>query len=260
MSRKHDTRTTSRKNAGMYDLQEALIQNGKAYIEGPKRKMWTKHDLQPVFPLTPGQEDMFHAYINNYNICAYGSAGTGKSFLALYLALTDVLNPNIKVDRIIIVRSIVSTREIGHLPGKLCEKMAPHEVAYDDILYELFGKPSTYQDMKNAGLIEFHTTSFLRGLTWNNAMVVVDECQNMTIHEFDSVITRVGADSKLIVLGDVRQNDLINSRKEVSGFMDVIQILQIMKQFAMIQFLPADIVRSELVKDWIISRESLRLS
>jgi len=256
MSRKRAVKAA--KNNSVFELSHALVNNSRAWEEGPKRKTWSHHDMRTLIPLTAAQEDMFHAYINNYNICAYGSAGTGKTFLALYLALTEVFNPKSPIDHIIIVRSTVPTREVGHLPGTLTEKVAPHEEAYHSILHELIGKDSTYEDMKTAGLIEFKSTSFIRGTTWNNAIVIVDESQNMTLHEFSSVITRLGGSSKIMVLGDVHQNDLINSRKEVSGFVDVLRLLDMMSEdFAMVRFMPQDIVRGPLVKSWIMARESL---
>ena len=256
MSRKQRA-IKNNKQANVFELTNALINNTKAWEEGPKRKSWSKHDLRTIRPLTVAQEDMFHAYINNYNICGYGTAGTGKTFLALYLALNEVFDPKSEVNRIIIVRSIVSTRDPGHLPGTLAEKVSPHEEAYHSILHQLVGKSSTYQDMKDAGLIEFKVTSFVRGTTWDNAVVIMDESQNMNLHEFDSVVTRLGEKSKLIVLGDVRQNDLIHSRKEVSGFSDALRIMECMDDFAMVNFTQQDIVRGPLVKSWIIARESI---
>lgn len=256
MSRKRAIKAA--KHSTTFELSQALVNNCKAWEEGPKRKSWSRHDLRTIRPQTAAQEDMFHAYINNYNICGYGVAGSGKSFLALYLALTDLFDEKTDIDRVIIVRSIVSTRDPGHLPGTLEEKVAPHESTYHDILYELIGKTSTYQDMKDAGLIEFHSSSFVRGITWNNAIIIIDEAQNMTLHEFNSVITRLGKNTKLIVLGDIQQNDLIYSKKETSGFVDVLRVLEYMnKEIAMIQFTIHDIVRGAFVKSWICAREEL---
>lgn len=257
MSRKQRAAIKNNKRANVFELTNALINNTKAWEEGPKRKTWSKHDLRTIRPLTVAQEDMFHAYINNYNICGYGTAGTGKTFLALYLALTEVFDEKSDVDHIIIVRSTVPTREIGHLPGTVGEKLAPYEEPYHDMLHELIGRASTYEDMKAAKLIEFKSTSFIRGTTWNNAVIIVDEPQNMTMHEFDSVITRAGDNTKLIVVGDVRQNDLCNSRKETSGFVDVLKVIEAMPEFSMIRFYPQDIVRGPLVKSWIMARESI---
>lgn len=258
MSRKRQqAKAVSHKKASVFELSQALLNNSKAWEEGPKRKSWTKHDLRTIKPLTVAQEDMFHAYINNYNICGYGSAGTGKTFLGIYLALTEVFDDRSDIDHIIIVRSTVPTREVGHLPGSLQEKIAPHEAPYHDIFHELIGRSSTYEDMKIAGLVEFKSTSFIRGTTWDNAIIIIDESQNMNFHEFDSVMTRVGQNSKVIILGDTRQNDLINSRKEISGFSQVINVLDQMDEFASIRFTSEDIVRGPLVKSWIQACEAI---
>ena len=148
-----------------------LLLNHKAIQEGPKRKTWSTHDLKSIKPLTPTQDEMFHAWFQGDHICAHGSAGTGKTFLALYLAFLEILETQ-NQNRIILVRSAVPTREVGHLPGTLEEKTALYELPYHDICWELFGRKTTYQDMKDAGVIEFMTTSFIRGLTWDNAIVI----------------------------------------------------------------------------------------
>lgn len=256
MSRKQRA-IKNNKQANVFELTNALINNTKAWEEGPKRKTWSKHDLRTIRPLTVAQEDMFHAYINNYNICGYGTAGTGKTFLALYLALTEVFDEKSDVDHIIIVRSTVPTREIGHLPGTVGEKLAPYEEPYHDMLHELIGRASTYEDMKAAKLIEFKSTSFIRGSTWNNAVIIVDESQNMNFEEFSSVMTRVGESSKVMILGDTKQSDLTYSRKETSGFVNALKALELMPEFSLIRFMPQDIVRSPFVKSWILACEAI---
>lgn len=239
------------------NLNNALLMNGRAMDEGPKRKHWTSHDLKTIKPLTATQEDMFHAWYNGSNLCAHGCAGTGKTFLALYLALTAVTD-HIQ-NRIIIVRSAVATRDIGFLPGSLEEKIATYELPYHDIMWELVGRPNTYDDMKQAGLVEFMTTSFVRGLTWDNAVVVVDECQNMTFHEIDSIMTRLGQNTRIIVTGDVRQSDLEGKRNGSGSGMDhFMTIARNMKEFTSIKFTTDDIVRSDLVKAWIIAAEQTK--
>ena len=199
---------------------------------------------------------MFHAWFNDKNLCAYGSAGTGKTFLALYLAINEVIQK--RQHRIIIVRSAVPTREVGFLPGDLEEKTALYELPYHDIMWELVGRHSTYQDMKDAGLIEFVTTSFIRGLTWDNAIVIVDEAENMTFHEIDSIMTRVGENTRVIVAGDIKQTDLDGSRKNgTSGIQDSIKVFDKMGGFECIAFNKYDIVRSDFVKSWIIASEEV---
>jgi phosphate starvation-inducible PhoH-like protein len=252
-----NTKAVTPNKAKLRELENALLNNGRAIDEGAKRKNWTIHDLKTIRPYTQAQHDMFSAFVNNYDVCGYGSAGTGKSFLALYLALADVLSEKTETDKIIIVRSIVSVRDPGALPGELNDKTAPHEAAYHGILQELVGKSSTYTDMKDAGLIEFHTTSFLRGITWKNAVIIFDEAQNATSEEFNGVMTRVGELSKVLVLGDIAQNDMINKRKETSGFVDALKVMDHMDEFSMVRFLPQDIVRSGFVKSWIMTKEGL---
>jgi phosphate starvation-inducible protein PhoH len=250
-------RIKSNKVDHTFELTEALLNNGYAQLEGPKRKKWSKHDIKIIKPLTQTQEDFFHAYYTGYHLVGYGSAGVGKSFLSLYLALNDVLDPNKPQDRIIIVRSNVATRDVGHLPGTIEEKLAPFEAPYRDILESLVGRSSTYEDMKAAGLIQFMPTSYIRGQTWDNAIVIVDESQSQNAHELNSVITRIGEDTRLIVIGDVRQDDLIYKKNDTSGFSQVLKVFETMESVAMIKFTQADIVRSGFVREWIIACESL---
>lgn len=238
-------------------LNQAIEQNATAKLEGPKKKKWSQHDLKTIKPLTPTQEDMFHAWFNGDNIAAHGSAGTGKTYLALFLALQDVIATQSQ-HRIILVRSAVPTREIGFLPGGLEEKTALYELPYHDILHDLVGRASTYQDMKDAGIIEFMTTSFIRGLTWDNAIVIVEEGENMTFHEIDSIMTRLGQNSRIIFTGDMKQTDLDGSKRlGESGMGKFMQVINNMKHFASIGFTSQDIVRSAFVKSWIMAQENL---
>lgn len=246
-----------RRNSGKIEfLENALLKNGHANRDGPARKKWTTHDLANVKPLTPTQEEMFHSFFNNQHICAYGSAGTGKTFLALYLALTAVLRRPQEQSKIIIVRSVVPTREVGHLPGTLEEKTIPYEIPYRDILHELVGRHSTYDDMKSAGLIEFMTTSFIRGLTWEDAIVIVDEGQNMSFHEINSIMTRLGENSRVIFTGDLNQSDLTR-KYDASGMNRFLRVTKNMNEFDQIRFTLHDIVRSAFVKAWITATETI---
>lgn len=242
--------------ATIVELTNALALNGQAMREGPKIKTWSKHSLKSIKPLTPTQDDMFHAFLNGKDIVAHGSAGTGKSYIALYLAFNEMLRDPETYRKVIIVRSAVATRDLGFMPGTLEEKTALYEQPYRDILCDLFGRYSTYQDMKDADLITFMTTSFLRGLTWNNAIVIVDECQNMSLHEINSVMTRLGKNSRIIFTGDGQQSDL-NARREKSGIDTLIQVATEMDDFSIIRFTPHDIVRSERVKSWITALERI---
>ncbi len=234
-------------------LNLALVQNGKAMEDKRKIKNWTKHDIKSIQPLTPTQEEAFHAWFNNKHICLHGSAGTGKTFIGLYLALNEVLQQ--KQSRIIILRSAVATRDVGFLPGTLEEKLQQYELPYQDILAELFGKYSTYCDMKDAGIIEFMSTSFIRGLTWDNTIVLVDEGENMTFHEIDSAMTRLGENSRIIFTGDIVQTDLDGKKHGVSGMSDAMNVFKNISDFTCVKFTIHDIVRSNFVKQWITAAE-----
>ena len=248
--------THVRKQIRTLELQ--LIENGRAMDEGPQRKKkWTKHDIKSIHPLTPAQEEMFHSFFQGQHICAHGSAGTGKTFLALWLALNEIVEQDSDNDQIVIVRSPVQLREIGHMPGDLDEKLSFYETPYKDILAELCGRHSTYDDMKDAGLVRFMPTTFIRGLTWDNSIVIIDEGQNMTFHEINSIMTRLGQNSRIIFTGDHPQSDLCSKRNEESGMARMMKICDEMKRFDCIEFTKHDIVRSDFVKEWIIATEEV---
>lgn len=236
------------------NLTQALVANGKAYEAPVKRKKWTSHDLKKIRAITPTQEDMFHDFFTGSNIVAYGSAGTGKTYIASFLALNEYLKVGSTIENIYIVRSAVPTRDIGFLPGSAEEKAAMYELPYKDIFADLLGRGTSYEDMKEAGIIKFCTTSYLRGLSWDNAIIIVDEAQSMTFHELNTIMTRVGKDCRVIVCGDLHQNDL-TGKGGASGFGDFLQVASAMKGFASVQFTSNDIVRSEFTKAWIMACE-----
>lgn len=219
-------------------------------------RSWSFHNIAHIKPLTDTQKEMFERFAEGHHVVAYGSAGTGKTFIALYLALTEILHPASRRKKIILVRSAVPTRDLGYLKGTLEEKIAIYEQPYISVLYELVGRPSTYEDMKKEGLIEFCTTSFVRSLTWSNALIIIDEGQSMTFHEINSVITRLGENSRLIFLGDLAQNDLINKKQEVSGMARFLSIAEHIEEIKIVHFTHEDIVRSPFVKSWIIASEN----
>jgi phosphate starvation-inducible protein PhoH len=239
--------------ARIYDLTEALVNNGKAMQEGPRRKTWTKHDLKHIRPLTPTQETMFRAFFEGKHVCAHGPAGTGKTFIAIYLALNEMFHSQ-KIDKLILVRSAVPTRDMGYMPGTREEKEALYELPYAEMFTHFLGRTSSYQDMKDAGVVRFSTTSYVRGVTWENAIVIVDEGQNMTFHEINSIITRLGENSRLIFVGDLPQTDL-RRRHEQTGMDALIKIAERMPEIAVVHFTHHDIVRSAFVKSWIIASE-----
>lgn len=240
------------------EMNDMLNHNVMAQLEGPKRKKWSIHDLRSIQPMNDRQRDMFEAFYSNAHVCAYGSAGVGKTYLALFLAMKDIVDKRCEQKRLIIVRSTVQGRDQGHLPGTKEEKEAPFELPYKDIMHDLFGRASTYDDMKEAGLITFMSTSAIRGLTWDDSIIVVDEFQNMTWSEFDSIITRVGTSSRVIVCGDIHhQCDL--KKHEETGAQKAVKVMREMPAFSCIQFTKDDIVRSEFVKQWITTRDKLGL-
>ena len=264
MARKSQTRKARKVSNGKstaFDDRYLHEANEAAKKEGPKRKKWTLHDLKNIQPKNESQRQMFESFIgyDDLHVVANGFPGTGKTYLSLWLALGAVLSTETPQKEIIIVRSAVPSRDIGFLPGTDKEKMAPFEVAYKDIVHDLIGTSSSYDDMCEAKLITFMPTSFLRGLTWDNAIIVIDEVQNLSWQEIHTVMTRVGKNSRILVCGDVSQNDLANKRNEESGIGSFLRVAEKMESFDIINFTKYDVIRSGFVKDWIITKEDLGL-
>ena len=217
-----------------------------------------------VNPITENQKLFFDEWGKEQNLFAYGAAGTGKTFIALYLALQDVMNEETPYDKVYIVRSLVSTREIGFLPGTHEDKSELYQVPYKNMVRHMFEMPDDasfdmlYDNLKHQETISFWSTSFLRGTTLDDAIVIVDESQNLNFHELDSIITRVGQDSKIIFCGDINQSDLQRTN-ERNGILDFQRILENMDEFSEIEFGINDIVRSGLVKSYLISKMTLGL-
>jgi phosphate starvation-inducible protein PhoH len=222
----------------------------------------TKFGMKQIKPMTNNQTKLFQSYQEGKNILAIGSAGTGKTYISLYLALKDVMANN-DYKEIIIVRSSVQSREQGHMPGDAKEKMAHFEGPYIDIVNDLFGRGDAYQIMKQKMSIRFMSTSFIRGLTFDNALIVVDEAQNCRWDELRTIMTRVGQNSRIIFCGDTRQDDLACSknRLDTSGLRHFKKVIDKMGSecFATIEFTVDDIVRSGIVREFIIAEESLEL-
>ena len=218
--------------------------------------------LVEIDPLTPNQEKFFEEYDAGKHLFAYGCAGTGKTFIALYKALKEVLDLDTPYEKIYIVRSLVSTREIGFLPGDHEDKSYLFQVPYKKMVKYMFQMPSDadfemlYGNLKTQETMTFWSTSFIRGTTLDNAIVIVDECQNLNFHELDSIITRVGDNSRIIFCGDGVQTDLRNNH-ERAGLGDFIKVISMMESFATIEFDINDIVRSGLVKEYILAKNSL---
>ena len=215
-----------------------------------------KFSMRRIEPITTTQEDLFDSYRNDQNIAAIGTAGTGKTMCAMYLGLLDVLS-NPQYEKLIIVRSAVQTREQGFMPGSRAQKEAVFTVPYSDITNDLFQRGDAWEILKQKRMVEFMTSSFVRGLTFDNSIIVVDECQSMTYHELDSIITRVGESSKIIFCGDTFQDDLAGSRNrnDVSGLTDFLRVVERIPSFDIINFGVDDIVRSGLVKEYILAKE-----
>ena len=212
-----------------------------------------------IKPLTENQKLTFEYYNQNYNLLLHGTAGTGKTFITIYLALKEIITKE-KYSKLVIVRSAVPTRNVGFMPGNLKEKNRMYEAPYAGICAELFGRADAYEVLKNKNIMQFTTTSYLRGTTLDDAIVVVDECQNMSDQELHTIMTRIGENSKIIFCGDTNQDDLTSERfMESSGLKKFMQVLKNMKEFAFVQFTSKDIVRSDLVKSYIIARENLNM-
>jgi predicted ribonuclease YlaK len=186
----------------------------------------------------------------------HGVAGTGKTYLSLYLALKEILRPDSQYEQIIIIRSVVPSRDMGFLPGKIEEKAKVYEEPYREICDDLFGRGDGYDILKMKKLVHFTTSSHLRGLTFKKSIVIVDEFQNMTFQELDTIVTRIGDNCRVVFSGDFRQTDL-TKEKEKSGLHTFLRILDETKYFERVEFMPDDIVRSGLVKQYILSKLEL---
>ncbi len=215
-------------------------------------------NLKHINPLTDNQRIAFDAFDDGKHLMLHGMAGTGKTFIALGKALEALMENKGVQKKIYIVRSVVPTRDMGFLPGNQKEKMKVYEAPYYAICTELFGRSDAYEVLKQKNAIEFISTSFVRGITMNDCYVIVDEVNNMTFHELDSVITRIGKGCRVLFCGDFRQSDLTKDQ-ERNGLKDFMRVLGRLNDFVHVDFLEQDIVRSKLVKEYIIARQKLGL-
>jgi phosphate starvation-inducible protein PhoH len=236
--------------------RRAARQNNDDIVEVEQAKEKFNLKLKQINPLTDNQRNAFAAYEDGQHLLLAGTAGTGKSFLGIYLALNDIVE-NETEQKLVIVRSIVSVRDMGFLPGSAKDKSAVYEAPYSAIFSELFGRSDAYEYCSKKGMVTFMTTSFVRGITINDAIIVIDELQNMTPGELHSIFTRVGKNCRVIFAGDLKQNDLTTKKYEQSGFRDFFRILNEMRSFTTIEFTSADVVRSGLVREYILTRERL---
>jgi phosphate starvation-inducible protein PhoH len=227
------------------------------YVQGTFKGM----SLKRIEPLTENQKRVFESYKEGKHLLCHGVAGTGKSFCLLWLALDELLRANeTNKTQIIIVRSIVPTKDIGFLPGSLDEKISVYKEPYIAIFSQFFGREDAYSILENKGIIRFLSTSFIRGLNIDNAIVIVDECQNLDFHQNDSIITRIGKNSRICFAGDILQADTTRE-SELDGVEDFLDILDEMKEdFACVEFGVQDIVRSAFVKRYIETKLKLGLA
>ena len=236
--------------------QKRLLRQGKLK-DTQQQKL--NFNLKHFDPLTDNQRIAFRSFAEDKNLMLHGIAGTGKSFMAMYLSLKQILNnPDCLYKKIVIVRTVVPTRDMGFLPGNSKEKTKVYEAPYYAICGELFGRGDAYEYLKQKNLVEFISTSFIRGITLNDCIVIVDEMQNATLHELDSVITRVGHNWKVIFCGDFRQSDFTREH-EKNGLNDFMRVVRNMRSFNLIEFNAEDIVRSALVKEYIILKDRMKI-
>jgi phosphate starvation-inducible protein PhoH len=224
-----------------------------------RKKPLSSEYLIDIDPLTENQKRLFESYASQQHLVAYGCAGTGKTFITLYNALREVLDEKTPFEKIYLVRSLVATREIGFLPGSYEDKSDIYQIPYKNMVKYMFQMPSDaefemlYGNLKAQETIKFWSTSFLRGTTLDSSIIIVDEFQNMSYHELDSIITRVGENSKIMFCGDATQSDL-QKTNERNGIVDFMRVLRKMPSFDIIEFGVDDIVRSGLVKEYIIAK------
>ena len=227
-----------------------------------KNKELNSSTMVSVKPITDTQKIVFETWKKGQNQFLFGAAGTGKTFISLYLALKDIFDQKTKYEKVILVRSLIPTRDIGFLPGDEEDKSALYQVPYQNMVQFMFEMPneqafnSLYDKLKGQGSLYFLSTSFLRGLTFDNSIIIVDECQNLNFHELDTIITRVGQDSKIVFCGDFSQTDLTKTN-ERNGLHDYLRILEEMEEFNCIEFTIGDIVRSGFVRNYLIQKTKL---
>jgi phosphate starvation-inducible protein PhoH and related proteins len=215
-------------------------------------------DLRTIDPVTESQKEAYTAWREGDNIAMVGTAGTGKTFLAMYLALEEIMDKSTPFDSLRIIRSAVPTREVGFLPGTIDEKLDAFTGPYRAAAADLFEDDRAYEKLVHNKYIQFESTSYIRGVTFDNTIVLVDEMQNLNFHELDSVMTRIGHCSKIIFCGDYKQSDF-KQMSDKQGINTFLEILEQLKHFSVVEFSWEDIVRSGLVRDYIMTKEWMGL-
>jgi phosphate starvation-inducible protein PhoH len=237
-----------------YDFYEDLFEKPKRIKRKKEPIKKFQLNLRRISAKTPNQQLAYDYFDQEHHMVLHGLAGTGKTFITLYLALKKLFDPNHYQDRIVVVRSVVPTREMGFLPGSEKEKMKAYETPYQAMCVELFGRGDAYEILKTKNQIEFMSTSYLRGTTLDNCIIIVDEAQNLTFHELDSIITRVGLESQIVFCGDTSQTDL-DKPWDQCGLDQFMTILNHVDDFKKVEFSYDDIVRSGLVRNYIIAKD-----
>ena len=223
-------------------------------------KMDNSFKLKSIIPLTDTQKKIFNEFDQAKNLVLMGTAGTGKTFCSMYLALKSIIdnkNTNAGPNKILIIRSVVSSRDVGFLPGTLKEKLSVYEAPYKAIFSELLGRGDAWEILKTKGVVDFVSTSYLRGTSINDSFIIMDEFQNCNLSELDTIMTRVGKNSRMIFCGDLEQTDLLKSKFDVTGLPKFVSIIEQMRSFNIEEFGVEDIVRSGIVREYILAKRSL---
>ena len=223
-------------------------------------KMDNSFKLKSIIPLTDTQKKIFNEFDQAKNLVLMGTAGTGKTFCSMYLALKFIIdnkNTNAGPNKILIIRSVVSSRDVGFLPGTLKEKLSVYEAPYKAIFSELLGRGDAWEILKTKGVVDFVSTSYLRGTSINDSFIIMDEFQNCNLSELDTIMTRVGKNSRMIFCGDLEQTDLLKSKFDVTGLPKFVSIIEQMRSFNIEEFGVEDIVRSGIVREYILAKRSL---
>lgn len=229
------------------------INSHPEYNRSPKT--FSQHDMHAIKPLTRNQELTFDLYADGYSLILNGFAGCGKTFMAIYLALNEILDKDSPYEKLMIVRTAAPTKQQGFLPGSLEEKQMIYEMPYAPIFDKIFKKKNQYKFMKEAGMVEFESTSYMRGVTLDNTIVVFDEISSATYHEISTIVTRLGENSKIIMCGDTLQNDLVYDRTLQSGYEKFMKIANMIPDFRTVHFKVDDCVRSDFVKSFLIAEQ-----
>ena len=235
------------------DIADSIeVSSRKRKVKPVKAKI-DNLNVKKVEPITEAQREMFASFMQGQNVVACGSAGTGKTYVATYLALQEVFAQ--RKNKVVFVRSAVPTRQIGHLPGDLNEKSLVYTTPFKQIVDDLCENGTAYNILTTKGVIEFMTTSFIRGITLDNCIIIFDEFQSSGWHELASVVSRCGKNTQIVFCGDTKQNDLITNKHDVSGLSNFMKVADDMEEFDIVKFYPQDIVRSGLVKSFILACE-----